>query len=124
MEHTSYVEAKELTIAGYHGYIEEDGFTPEQATAATLEDSTLMMRTDKKVYVAIIINQAVICLQQGFITDYLINQLNGLPQLSKLDPTDEQAYKKDQEILENLLTTKYRISESELFGMRLKMLLE
>ena len=43
MSEISYLEAKELTLEDYEEFIEEEGFSPNQALAATFEDSVLMM---------------------------------------------------------------------------------
>lgn len=40
----NYLKAKKLTLEDYENFIEDEGFSPSQAIAATFEDSVLMIK--------------------------------------------------------------------------------
>jgi hypothetical protein len=69
MDKLDYSDRREMTIEGYTEFIEDEGFSPKQAIAATLEDSVLMMRSSKKAYPSVIVTLATLSLKQNFIPD-------------------------------------------------------
>ncbi|ACK40097.1 hypothetical protein LMHCC_1756 [Listeria monocytogenes HCC23] len=49
MDNLSYIDIKKLVETDYYDFIKDDGFTPEQSAAATMEDFTLMMKKNIKI---------------------------------------------------------------------------
>ena len=76
MDELSYSDLREVTIEMYNEFIEGEGFSPEQAIAATLEESVLEMRSSKKAYISVIVTLATLSLKHNFIPDYLLERLN------------------------------------------------
>ncbi len=126
MEDLGYCEVKELVIEDYNDFIQEEGFDKEQAIAATLEDSILMIRKSHVVYVSAIVNLGLICLQEKFIVDYVYVRLLEIlkDELIELSQEDKVSYQNDKKMLETLLSKEnYEIKKDETYKARIDMLL-
>ena len=122
MENLTYLEAKSLVIDDYNTFVEE-GFTSEQALAATLEDSILMMKKQEKIYNAVILSLALICLKQKFIPDYILDRLLALRDFPDFRENEINHYNKDKSGVLSLLKNKqYRIDKDENYKMRIDLL--
>ena len=125
MSEVSYLEAKELILEDYQDFIEDEGFNPNQAIAATLEDSVLMMRKSNKVYVSVMINLSILSLKENFIPDYLLERQENLPKLEGLNEEEQSAYNWDINTLNQLLNNQnFEIDKDEEYRLRVNMLLE
>lgn len=125
MSELSYLEAKKLTIEDYEDFIEDEGFSPSQAIAATFEDSVVMMRKSHKVYVSVMVNLSILSLKQNFIPDYLLEKQKNLNKLDGLDKEEQTAYDLDISNLNRLLHDKnFEVDKDEEYKLRVDMLLE
>lgn len=125
MSEVSYLEAKELTIEDYQDFIEDEGFNPNQAIAATFEDSILMMRKSNKVYVSVMINLSILSLKENFIPDYLLERQENLSKLDGLNKEEQSAYNMDVNTLNQLLSNQnFEIDKDEEYRLRVNMLLK
>lgn len=125
MSEVSYLEAKELTIEDYQDFIEDEGFNPNQAIAATFEDSILMMRKSNKVYVSVMINLSILSLKENFIQDYLLERQENLSKLDGLNKEEQSAYNMDVNTLNQLLSNQnFEIDKDEEYRVRVNMLLK
>ncbi|MBC1549174.1 hypothetical protein HCJ28_04375 [Listeria sp. FSL L7-1434] len=125
MDNLSYIDIKKLVETDYYDFIKDDGFTPEQSAAATMEDFTLMMKKKYKNYFSVIQSLSLICLQQGFITDYLLERLNALKDLNNLSDEEINIYENDKITLKNILEkNEFTIDIDIAFKARIDMLLE
>ncbi|MBC1501368.1 hypothetical protein HB943_12215 [Listeria weihenstephanensis] len=124
MSEISYLEAKELTLEDYEDFIENEGFNPNQAIAATFEDSVLMMKKSNKVYVSVMINLSILSLKKNFIPDYLFEKQESLPKLEDLNEEDQSNYDLDINNLNQLLSNQnFEIEKDEEYRLRVNMLL-
>lgn len=124
MSEISYLEAKELTLEDYEDFIEDEGFSPSQAIAATFEDSVLMMKKSPKVYVSVMINLSILSLKENFIPDYLLERQENLPKLEGLNEEEQSAYNWDINALNQLLSNQnFEIDKDEEYRLRVNMLL-
>ncbi|RDX01171.1 hypothetical protein [Listeria kieliensis] len=124
MSEISYLEAKELTLEDYEDFIEDEGFSPSQAIAATFEDSVLMMKKSHKVYVSVMINLSILSLKENFIPDYLLERQENLSKLEDLNEEEQSAYNWDINALNQLLSNQnFEIVEDEEYRLRVNMLL-
>ncbi len=124
MSEISYLEAKELTLEDYEDFIEDEGFSPSQAIAATFEDSVLMMKKNHKVYVSVMINLSILSLKENFIPDYLLERQENLSKLEGLNEEEQSAYNWDINALNQLLSNQnFEIDEDEEYRLRVNMLL-
>ena len=122
----SYTDVIELMIENYNELIEDEGLSPDQAIAATLEDSVLIMRASEKAYVSAIMTLAILSLKQNFIPDYLLERLDmdSFKKIEGLDTEEREIFKKEINSLENLLNTSdYKVDKDEAYRMRVNMLL-
>lgn len=127
MSELNYLEAKKLTIEDYEDFIEDEGFSPSQAIAATFEDSVVMMKKSHKVYISVMVNLSILSLNQNFIPDYLLERQKNLNKLDGLDLDKEEqiAYDLDLSNLNRLLHDKnFEVDEDEEYKLRVDMLLE
>lgn len=125
MKSLSYLEAKELTLEDYEDFIEDEGFNPNQAIAATFEDSVLMMKKSNKVYVSVMINLSILSLNKNFIPDYLLERQESLSKLEGLIEEEQLAYEIDINTLNRLLSNQnFEIDKDEEYRLRVNMLLE
>ncbi|KMN45617.1 hypothetical protein [Bacillus sp. LK2] len=125
MEELGYLEAKELVVDDYNDFIEDEGFTPSQAIAATFEESVLMVRKSKKVYVSVIMTLAILSLKQNFIPDYLLERLDSLKEIDALNDEEKSIYEEEKMNLQKLLDTQnYSIDKDDVYKLRVNMLLE
>lgn len=125
MKNLNYLEGKELIEKDYKDFIEEEQFTPQQAIAATFEDSVLMMKKSYKVYVAAIINLSILSLKQNFIPDYLLEKQGNLKKLENLTKKEQVNYEADINQLNHLLhNQKFEVDKDEEYKLRVNMLLE
>ncbi|KRN57321.1 hypothetical protein [Carnobacterium divergens] len=124
MSEISYLEAKELTLEDYEDFIEDEGFSPSQAIAATFEDSVLMMKKSHKVYVSVMINLSILSLKENFIPDYLLERQENLSKLEGLNEEEQSAYNWDINVLNQLLSNQnFEIDKDEEYRLRVNMLL-
>ncbi|MBP2100367.1 hypothetical protein [Enterococcus rivorum] len=124
MSEISYLEAKELTLEDYEDFIEDEGFSPSQAIAATFEDSVLMMKKSHKVYVSVMINLSILSLKENFIPDYLLERQENLSKLEGLNEEEQSAYNWDINALNQLLSNQnFEIDKDEEYRLRVNMLL-
>lgn len=124
MSEISYLEAKELTLEDYEDFIEDEGFSPSQAIAATFEDSVLMMKKSHKVYVSVMINLSFLSLKENFIPDYLLERQENLSKLEGLNEEEQSAYNWDIKALNQLLSNQnFEIDKDEEYRLRVNMLL-
>lgn len=124
MSEISYLEAKELTLEDYEDFIEDEGFSPSQAIAATFEDSVLMMKKCHKVYVSVMINLSILSLKENFIPDYLLERQENLSKLEGLNEEEQSAYNWDINALNQLLSNQnFEIDKDEEYRLRVNMLL-
>lgn len=125
MSELNYLEAKKLTIEDYEDFIEDEGFSPRQAIAATFEDSVLMMKKSYKVYISVMINLSILSLNQNFLPDYLLERQKNFNKLDGLDKEEQTAYDLDISNLNTLLCDKnFEIDKDEEYKLRVDMLLE
>ncbi|MGX7418399.1 hypothetical protein ACWOFR_06295 [Carnobacterium gallinarum] len=125
MSEMSYLEAKKLTLEDYEDFIEDEGFSPSQAIAATFEDSVLMMKKSHKVYVSVMINLSILSLNKNFIPDYLLERQESLSKLEDLNEEEQLAYELDINTLNRLLSNQnFEIDKDEEYRLRVNMLLE
>ncbi|MBC2022854.1 hypothetical protein [Listeria booriae] len=125
MSEISYLEAKELTLKDYEDFIEDEGFTPNQAIAATFEDSVLMMKKSNKVYVSVMINLSILSLNKKFMPNYLLEKQEILPRLENLNEEEQSAYELDINTLNQLLSNQnFEIDKDEEYRVKVNMLLE
>lgn len=124
MSEISYLEAKELTLEDYEDFIEDEGFSPSQAIAATFEDSVLMMKKSHKFYVSVMINLSILSLKENFIPDYLLERQENLSKLEGLNEEEQSAYNWDINALNQLLSNQnFEIDKDEEYRLRVNMLL-
>ena len=124
MKSLSYLEAKELTLEDHEDFIEDEGFGPSQAIAATFEDSVLMMKKSHKVYVSVMINLSILSLRENFIPDYLLERQENLSKLEGLNEEEQSAYNWDINALNQLLSNQnFEIDKDEEYRLRVNMLL-
>lgn len=124
MSEISYLEAKELTLEDYEDFIEDEGFSPSQAIAATFEDSVLMMKKSHKVCVSVMINLSILSLKENFIPDYLLERQENLSKLEGLNEEEQSAYNWDINVLNQLLSNQnFEIDKDEEYRLRVNMLL-
>lgn len=124
MSEINYLEAKELTLEDYEDFIEDEGFSPSQAIAATFEDSVLMMKKSPKVYVSVMINLSILSLKENFIPDYLLERQENLSKLEGLNEEEQSAYNWDINALNQLLSNQnFEIDKDEEYRLRVNMLL-
>ncbi|GAA5107212.1 hypothetical protein GCM10023211_08050 [Orbus sasakiae] len=123
MYNINYIEAKKLTLESYHEFIDE-GFSPEQAIPATLEDFVISMKKNNKILIAVIQNLSILSLKHNFIPDYLLNRLSDLKISSDLNNDEILEYKKDEKELNTLLKNKYTLDEDESYSERVDNLLD
>lgn len=122
MYNINYIEAKKLTIESYNEFIDE-GFSPEQAIPATLEDFVISMKKNNTILVAVIQNLSILSLKHNFIPDYLLNRLTDLKISPDLNNDEILEYKKDEKELNTLLKNKYILDEDESYNERVDNLL-
>ncbi|MBC2317094.1 hypothetical protein HCC18_09545 [Listeria booriae] len=122
MSEISYLEAKELTL---EDLLKMKGFTPNQAIAATFEDSVLMMKKSNKVYVSVMINLSILSLNKKFMPNYLLEKQEILPRLENLNEEEQSAYELDINTLNQLLSNQnFEIDKDEEYRVKVNMLLE
>ncbi|MHC5229399.1 hypothetical protein ACYSNW_14060 [Enterococcus sp. LJL99] len=125
MSEINYLEAKELTLEDYEDFIEDEGFSPSQAIAATFEDSVLMMKKSHKVYVSVMVNLSILSLNQKFLPDYLLEKQEVLKELDGLNEEEQSVYDSDISTLNQLLSNQnFEIDKDEEYKLRVEMLLE
>ncbi|MHC5218142.1 hypothetical protein ACYSNR_15890 [Enterococcus sp. LJL128] len=125
MSEISYLEAKKLTLKDYEDFIEDEGFSPSQAIAATFEDSVLMMRKSHKVYVSVMVNLSILSLNQNFLPDYLLEKQESLKEFGGLNEEEQSIYDSDMSTLNQLLSNQnFEIDKDEEYKLRVNMLLE
>ncbi|MBC1552347.1 hypothetical protein HB901_06490 [Listeria booriae] len=125
MSEISYLEAKELTLEDYEDFIEDEGFTPNQAIATTFEDSVLMMKKSNKVYVSVMINLSILSLNRNFMPDYLVEKQDSLPKLRNLNEEEQPAYELDINTLNQFPSNQnFEIDKDEEYRVKVNMLLE
>jgi len=125
MSELNYLEAKKLTIEDYEDFIEDEGFSPSQAIAATFEDSVVMMRKSHKVYISVMVNLSILSLNQNFIPDYLLERQKNLKKLDGLDKEEQTAYDLDLSNLNRLIHDKnFEVDKDEEYKLRVDMLLK
>lgn len=124
MNEISYAEVKELTIEDFNDFINEEGFTAEQAIAATFEDSVIMMQKSRIAYVSVIVNLSILSMNQNFIPDFLLERQESITRLDDLSEEDKIMYNEDIFNLRKLLENQeYRIEKDEQYRLRVNMLL-
>lgn len=124
MSEISYLEAKELTLEDYEDFIEDEGFSPSQAIAATFEDSVIMMKKSHKVYVSVMVNLSILSLNQKFLPDYLLEKKEVLKKLDGLNEEEQSVYDSDISTLNLLLSNQnFEIDKDEEYKLRVEMLL-
>ena len=126
MDELNYFESKELVCESLKDYINDEGFNDEQALAATLEDSVLMMKKNKVVYIAVIQSLAIHALNKKIIPDYILENIKEISSLDNdfLRGDDKKEFIKDNdEIKLKLEQHDFCILEDEEYKMRINMLL-
>ncbi|MCU09634.1 hypothetical protein DWA49_13320, partial [Listeria monocytogenes] len=74
---------------------------------------------------SVIQSLSLICLQRGFITDYLLERLNALKDLNNLSDEEINVYENDKITLKNILEkNEFTIDIDIAFKARIDMLLE
>lgn len=122
-----YNELKRLIKEDFQIFIEEDGYSPVQAIAATMEGSIRQIKKDKKSYIPTILILALLSLQNGFIPDYLIDRVKNLESKNNYDPSKEEyeQFLSDKKVVDELLNRKkYYIDSDESYKARANMLLD
>lgn len=125
MDDIGYSEAKDLVIEVYNDFIQEEGSTPEQAIAATLEDSIQMSKKNKAVYASVILNLGLLCVKEKYIVDYIYDRLHDVMRedLKNLSDEDKTIYTNDKKMIEELLGNKdFRVRKDEIYKARIDML--
>lgn len=124
MDKLNYLECKDLTQESYEEYINEEGFNVEQAIAATLEDSVLMMKRDNIGYVSVITSLAILALSENIIPDYIIEKLKHID-ISNFSEEDKKIYVVDKKYIEDRLTNDdFTIIKDDIYKSRVNMLLQ
>jgi hypothetical protein len=125
MEKLSYFEEKESTIECYNEFVEIEKFNQVQAIAATLEDSSLVMRANEKAYLAVIVTLSIISLKNNFIDDYLLERIDiiKLKQNVELSGEEKSVFEKDMNIIDELLESDYKVIKNDNFKRRVTILL-
>ncbi|WP_088815867.1 MULTISPECIES: hypothetical protein [Listeria] len=87
-------------------FIEDEGFSPSQAIAATFEDSVLIMKKSYKVYMSVMVNLSILSLNQKFLPDYLLEKQEVLKELDGLNEEEQSVYDSDISTLNQLLSNR------------------
>ncbi len=126
MDELNYFESKELACESLKDYINNEGFNDEQALAATLEDSIILMKNNKVLYIAVIQSLAIQALNKKIIPDYILENIKEISSLDNdfLRGDDKKEFIKDNdEIKLKLEQHDFCILEDEEYKMRINMLL-
>mgnify|MGYP003399928763 FL=1 len=126
MDELNYFESKELACESLKDYINNEGFNDEQALAATLEDSIILMKNNKVLYIAVIQSLAIQALNKKIIPDYILEKIKEISSLDNdfLRGDDKKEFIKDNdEIKLKLEQHDFCILEDEAYKMRINMLL-
>ena len=125
MDKLNYLEIKEINIEELEEYINLEGFTKEQAIAATMEDSVVMIRRDDSTYIPSIISLSFLALQWDFLPSFLEKRIGAI--LSKSDQISlikEEEFLKDKEYVKKRYDEKnYTLKKSQSFDERVSLLL-
>lgn len=126
MDEISYATVSELLEGDYYDFIHEESYTNEQAIAAVLEDSVIMMKTNYHNYVSVIIASTKLCLENNKIPRYILNRFMDLSDTM----LEHYPYKKTQKYITHMayihdrLETKDFYVKDDAYEYRLHMLLE
>ena len=126
MEKLTYKEIKEMLLDDYSDLIENEGFTPEQAIAAMLEDSVLLMKKDSNNYISTVIGLSLIALKENILPDYLYDRIIKLDNnnFNGYDDEDLKLLLVDKNYINKRINTKnYTLLQDEAYKTRVSMLL-
>lgn len=74
MNNVSYENIKEMLIEDYNDFIEIESYSINQAIAALLEDSVIMMKEDINNYISVIVILTKISLESDIIPNYILER--------------------------------------------------
>lgn len=74
MNNMSYENMKEMLIEDYNDFIEIESYSINQAIAALLEDSVIMMKEDINNYISVIVILTKISLESDIIPNYILER--------------------------------------------------
>lgn len=74
MNNMSYENMKEMLIEDYKDFIEIESYSINQAIAALLEDSVIMMKEDINNYISVIVILTKISLESDIIPNYILER--------------------------------------------------
>jgi|GEM_PF-2874487 len=121
-----YFEAKAFAKDSFNEFFEENEFTFEQSIAAALEDNILPIKKNREVYLGVLVELSLICLENKLLPDYIYYRIEEI--VVKKDVTkisdDKDIFLNDIKMISNLLNKKdYSIVKDEIYKMRIDYLL-
>ncbi|MDR1077253.1 MAG: hypothetical protein LBL55_01030 [Propionibacteriaceae bacterium] len=124
-ERINYNEYRSWVLEDYFNCLDDRGWTPAQAAAFCLEDASLNMVRDDRIYALVIITVAIACLREGFLPDYLASRIDRLPDLAgQLDEYEAPTHRDDKLTLAVLRrSVDFTVVSSDRFGERVDLLL-
>jgi len=121
-----YFEAKEFAKDSFDEFFEENEFTFEQSIAAALEDNILPIKKNREVYLGVLVELSLICLENKLLPDYIyyrIEEIVTKKVVTKVSD-DKDIFLNDIKIISTLLNKKdYSIVKDEIYKMRVDYLL-
>ena len=103
-----YFEAKEFAKDSFDEFFEENEFTFEQSIAAALEDNILPIKKNREVYLGVLVELSLICLENKLLPDYIyyrIEEIVTKKVVTKVSD-DKDIFLNDIKIISTLLNKK------------------